>query len=263
MRKTIFFLIIFLKIFLLGKVYSLDFKEKRSLHFIVKYNPSIEETYIRKIIKEAEKYYRLITHEFYIVRERPWLGKARAKIYIAQDKKEYKEKFPCPFWSQACVNYFQKKIYTYKNQKKFSSFLAHELAHIIFREYVGEKTLPLWIDEGMAIYIEAKYANPALENFLRKKTRKMIEKKKYIDFDKINKIKLKKNESNREFINLFYAQAWSMVNFLRIRFGKIKFKEYLEKIKEGKNVEEAIFSTYGLIDNNKDFERLWKQFYLR
>ena len=191
------------------------------------------------------------------------MGKARAKIYIAQDKKEYKEKFPCPFWSQACVNYFQKKIYTYKDQEKFSSFLAHELAHIIFREYIGEKLLPLWVDEGMAIYIEAKYTNPDLENFLREKTKNMIKKKKYIDFDKINKVQLKKNEADKELIDLFYTQAWSMVNFLRIRFGKIKFKEYLEKIKEGKSIEEAIFSTYGLIDNNRDFERLWKQFYLR
>ena len=233
------------------------------MHFIVSYNPAIEEDYARKIIKEAEKYYRLITREFYIVREEPWLWDKRAKIYLAQNKEEFKEKFPCPSWSQACVNYFQKKIYTYKNQENFSSFLAHELAHIIFREYVGEKTLPLWVDEGVAIYIEAKYANPALRNLLREKIRRMIKEEKYIDFDKVNKMRLRKDESNKELINLFYVQAWSMVNFLRKRFGKIKFKECLEKIKKGKNIEEAIFSTYGLIDNNKDFERLWKQFYLR
>jgi len=262
MRKVIIFLIIFLGVY--SSVFpTQELREEKSLHFIVNYNPEIEREYIREIIKEAEEFYRIITQEFYLIRENPWLWDERAKIFVARDKEEYKNSFPCPDWSEACVNYHQKVIYTYKNQKKFSSFLAHELAHIIFREYVGRNWhLPLWIDEGVAVYVESKYANPSLEKFLMKEIRRIIKEKKYINFDKINSIFLGKN-ANKEFVNVFYIQAWSMVNFLRERFGKIKFKEYLNQISKGKDSQQMIFSTYSLIDNNEDFERLWRGFYLK
>jgi len=262
MKKVIIFLIIFLGICSFLTLAG-GLKKERSLHFIVNYNPEIEREYIRKIINEAERFYRIITQEFYFIRENPWLWDKRAKIFVAQNRQEYKDKFPCPEWSEACVNYSQKVIYTYKNQKGFSSFLAHELAHIIFREYVGENlSLPLWIDEGVAVYVESKYANPSLERFLTEKIRRIIKEKKYINFDKINNIFLKKN-ANKEFVNVFYIQAWSMVNFLRERFGRIKFKEYLNQISKGKDPQQMIFFTYGLIDNNEDFERLWREFYLK
>ena len=62
----------------------------------------------------------------------------RAKILVAKYKDEYDKKNYCPEWSGACVDYQGKAIFTYPQQKEFSLILAHELTHVIFREYLGK-----------------------------------------------------------------------------------------------------------------------------
>jgi hypothetical protein len=246
----------FISIFLSISGYAQKTKEVRSEHFIINYAPEAEE-YVYKIKDDAEYFYRKITQEFGLIREKLWSWDDRTKILIAKDKEEYLKDFSCPSWSSACVDYRSRIIYTYPLQKDFASILMHELTHIIFREYIGYNVMPLWLDEGMATY--AEYRDTMQRQMLVSLTKKLIQENKYIKFKDINNTYTIASGSDT---SLFYAQAFSMVYFLKERFGRDDFSEFLSALHSGSNLDEALRKAFRVIENTESFESNWKRFYL-
>ncbi len=235
--------------------YAQTTKELRSEHFIINYAPEAED-YVYKIKDDAEYFYRKITQEFGLIREKLWSWDERTKILIAKSKEEYLKNFSCPSWSSACVDYRNRIIYTYPMQKDFSSILMHELTHIIFREYIGYNRMPLWLDEGMATYIE--YRDTMQSSMLVASIKKVIEENKYIKFKDISNTYAIAAGSDT---SLFYAQAFSMVYFLKERFGRDDFAEFLSYLHSGNNLDEALRKAFRIIENTESFESNWKRFY--
>jgi len=246
----VFFLIIFS-----SHAYAQNAKELRSEHFIITY-PSDAEGYVYKIKDDAEYFYRKITQEFGLIRDKLWSWDERTRILIAKDKDEYLKNFSCPSWSTACVDYRSRIIYTYPMQKDFSSILLHELTHIIFREYIGYNQMPLWLDEGMATYLE--FRDTAQCRILVATTKKLIEGNKYIKFKDINSMYSIKSDVDT---SLFYTQSFSMVYFLKERFGRDDFAEFLSALHSGSTVDEALSKAFRVIENTESFELYWKKFY--
>jgi hypothetical protein len=249
------FLLYFFLIFPLY-THGAEFKELRSDHFIINYTQESED-YIYKIKEDAEYLYRKITEEFGLVRNRLWTWENRAKIIIAKDRDEYLNSFKCSSWSGACVDYHNRIIYTYPSQENFSFILSHELTHIIFREYIGYGKLPLWLDEGMATYIE--YSNSFQARLIVSLIKQLISENKYISFAQINNIY---SLSGGQDVELFYNQSFSMVYFLIGRFGRGCFSEFLSYLKEGSSLEDSLRKAFGGIENIQSFEEHWKKFYL-
>ncbi len=240
---------------------SNDFNQLKSTHFIVNYQQGVERQYASKVKQKGEYFYRKITQEFNLVRDKLWLWDNRAVIFIAKDKEQYLKNFNCPEWSSACVSYWDKIIYTYPSQKNFISILAHELTHIIFREYLKNNNLPLWLDEGMATYIEDKYAGGhykkrdyALET--------LINKGEYLPLREVTNVNtlILKNKSD-DYVNKFYLQSFSIVNFLVERYQKHRFSQFLWNLKNENNVEKALSKTYYQLKNIDELEKRWTKFY--
>ncbi|MFA5271854.1 MAG: hypothetical protein WC412_05920 [Candidatus Omnitrophota bacterium] len=231
------------------------FKEMRSEHFMINYAEGTEDA-VYKVKDDAEYYYRSITQEFGFVRDKLWSWDNRAKIIIAKDKDAYLEEFKCPSWSGACVDYYNKIIYTYPFQGGFSSVLLHELTHIIFREYIGYNKFPLWLDEGMAQYME--YRGSSQLTLIKSSIKKLIEEGKYIKFSQIGNIY---SLSQKDDPRLFYSQAFSMVYFLKERFGNGNFAQFLSYLRSNNNIEEALRRAFRVLDNTERFEAEWKRFY--
>ncbi|HDN85852.1 MAG TPA: hypothetical protein ENG49_01355 [Candidatus Omnitrophica bacterium] len=241
-----------------------DLSVLKGAHFIIYYAPEVSERYVEKVKEEAEDLYRMITQEFFLVREHPWIWEDRGKILIAKDKRDYEERFGCPLWSGACVDYKGKAIYTYPGQENFPSILCHELTHIILREYIERmERLPLWFDEGVAMYTEFNYSSSVSFQHLVDSVEKLIKRREYIEFSQMEKLTPNSLKGKSPYyVKNFYLQAWSMINFLIERFGEVKFREFLSRLRRHCDFKEALFSNYGLINNYQDFERLWKKFYL-
>jgi hypothetical protein len=227
----------------------------RSEHFIINYSQGSEGA-VYKIKDDAEYYYRSITQEFGFVRDKLWSWDNRARIIIAKDKEAYLKEFKCPSWSGACVDYYNKVIYTYPFQSGFSSVLLHELTHIIFREYIGYNKLPLWLDEGMAQYME--FRGSSRPKILVSLTKKLIEENKYIKFSQINNIYMLAEKDDPR---LFYAQAFSMVYFLKERYGNDNFAMFLSYLRSNNNILDALRRAYRNMENIDKFEFEWKRFY--
>lgn len=245
-------------IFMSLSVSAQDYKEERSHHFIIEYSPQVKSSYVNDVKKEAEYLYRSITQEFHLTRSKLWVWDNRAKIYIAKDNDEYLKKFRCQSWSAACVDYRNKIIYTFPSQRDFYSTLSHELTHIIFREYIGTVKVPLWLDEGMATYIQ--YKNKPEKRFIIAEVKKSIKDDSYIDFSKIQNIH--HLSSDKKEVDAFYWQSFSMVAFLIERYSNAKFSEFLMYLKNGRSFDEAFKKAFRSIKGTGDFQRLWKKFYV-
>lgn len=209
----------------------------------------------------AEDFYRSITQEFNLVRDKLWLWENRAKIIIAKDREDYLRRFPCPSWSAACVDYVAKTIYTYPYQEGFSSNLAHELTHIIFREYVGPGGLPLWLDEGIAVYVDNKYGKGGYRmGFTLFK--KAIREKRYIPLSELNYLTPGSlGGRSRDYVDLFYVESFSIIDFLIKKGSRDNFYRFLYFLRNGNNFNDALLKSYSSIRNMEDLEKQWIRFY--
>ncbi len=238
-----------------------DLRELRTDHFIVYYHPNVDFDYVNSIKNMCETYYRKITQEFKLVRDNPWLWERRAKIYVAQDKDDYLDRFECPPWSSACVNYHGKLIYTYPGQRKVSSMFAHELAHIIFREYAGFGTLPLWLDEAIAMYIEDKYNSGSYQNQLYI-LKRILKKDGQIPLSELAGISpWELNEKTEDYVSRFYLESFSIVHFLINKYGRDRFGHFLFFLKNGDNFQKALSKGFYQIKSMNELEKKWKKFY--
>jgi len=261
-----------LRIFAIAFVFSLlfsalpasgqqEYKQLRSEHFFINYHPDVKQDYVYRIKSKAEGFYKIITNEFNFTRHEFWLWENRAEIFIAKDRQDYLDRFRCSKWSGACVNYQKKVIYTYPDQKRFVPILAHELTHIIFREFMGAGEFPLWLDEGMATYIEDKRGGGPYRESLSL-IKQSLREGSYIKLSELDKITpARLNKKPEEYVNLFYVESFSLVNFLKKKYGEYSFSRFLYYLRQGSSVEEALGKiSYGL-ESFDSLEKLWKKFY--
>lgn len=239
-----------------------DIKELYSDHFIIISDKSIDQEYLYKIKDMAEKYYKVVTQEFNFIRNDPWLWRNRARIFVAKDKEEYAAKYNCPSWSNACVDYQGKRIFTYPQQENFSSTLSHELTHIIFREYIGKEQLPLWLDEGMAVYVASKYKKDKSDKsfaFLKQK----IRKGSYIKFSELNSITLAQLKTKpKDYIDTFYLESFSIIEFLVRKWSRYNLSNFFKFLKDGYSVADSFRKSYD-IKTLDELEKKWIRFYQR
>lgn len=220
---------------------------KKSAHFVIYYQQAPVE-YINQVARKAEHCYRSITEYLGYRRFNFWLWDNRCKIFLYPNREEYLKDTGCASWSSGHVYIIKKEIRTYIWQDKFfDTILPHEMGHIIFREFVGyKKTLPLWLDEGVACMQESD----SQERLVIAKG--LVRWKLYIDLNELSKIKT----TSLIMPFIFYSQSASTVDFLLRNYGRKKFVDFCRQLRDEENWEEALKSVYNLKDL-KQLEELW------
>ncbi len=127
--------------------------------------------------------------------------------------------------------------------------LAHEISHLI----VGMATdnpyteLPRWLDEGLAMYAEGSLP---LDN------RRALERA--IRDDRLLSIRSMSSYSGQvSQVDLFYGQAYSVVDFLLREYGREKMKALLDVFAQGALQEDALRQVYGF--GLDELDALWRQ----
>ncbi len=116
--------------------------------------------------------------------------------------------------------------------------LAHELSHIV----IGLATenpytpLPRWLDEGLAMHAEG--ALPAGNELA---LRSAIERDALISVRSLSGY-----TGDASQVDLYYGEAYSLVDYLLTTFGREKMSELLSVFKEGASQEDALQRVYGL-----------------
>ena len=257
--SKIAFLVIIINLLFCFYVYALDknLKEKRSTHFIVYYEQGVDRDFVEDIIDSAETYYEEIADNLGYRRYNFWLWDERANIYIFKNKSSYQIETNQPDWSGGCASYRDKKIWTYPHAAGFfDSILPHELGHIVFREFVGfDNNIPLWFEEGIASYQEKskRYAAKSM-------VRDLITKDELLTLQDLTSIRSARDITDNEVAEKFYAQAVSIIYYLKNKFDDHRFAILCRSLREGDNLDKALDETYFNIEDTEGLYKSWIEY---
>jgi hypothetical protein len=232
-----------------------NWNTSKSTHFIVSFK-SAPEKFIEEIISRAENYYDKIADNLGFTRFNFWLWDNRAKIYIYDNADDYRVSTGQPAWSVGAARAQEKLIYTFPYaQGFFETVLPHEMGHIIFREFVGfdNFAVPIWLDEGVASYQQTAQYPLALQQAKKAAangTLNSLEKLTAINPQSITDIAS---------VQLYYAEAISIVDYLIKEFGKDNFVLFCQDLRDKRDLQRAISSVYPF-SNLQEFDQAWQKY---
>jgi len=241
-----------------GVLASSSWTELKGEHFVIYYKRS--KSFARKTLVEAEKYYTRIAHDLgYSRRSQFWNWDNRVKIYIFSNSKSYKkhvESMGYAEWSIGYADYEKKEIVSYQKSKGFlDQTLPHEITHLMFRDFMGTKNIPIWIDEGIA-----QLQEKGSKELVRQKIKKALKSHAPIPMDRM--LFLNISEINNEHIvDFYYLQAISMIDFMIERFGPDRFSIFCRQLRDGKDIDNALqFAFPKVIRSADELQAAWLEY---
>jgi hypothetical protein len=238
-----------------------DWQELKSGHFIAYF---IQNKYFtRMLLRKAEKDYQRIAYDLgYSRYSNFWTWSNRVKIYLYPNHTSYLEATGQPEWSEGTADYKKKEIHSYSGSRDFlNSVLPHEIAHLIFRDFIGFKVkIPLWLDEGVAQWeeqIKKERICIVIRDFIKKGVFLSFEDLMELDVrllkdpDKIHiRTNLLSGRINfvvldaKSLVDLYYLESASLVGFLIDRYGTESFTEFCRRLRDGEDLEVALRVAY-------------------
>lgn len=211
---------------------------KTSDHFIIYFHEASTDT-LDRLIAHAEAYYHQLTEQLGFTRfDGFWTWDQRAKIYLYDTRDDYQRLTGQPQWSEAGARVREREIHTYVNMVGFfETLLPHELGHIIFREFIGsERPLPLWLDEGIACFLEERTKAGRLAT-----ARAIVRTARFRPLEALTQVR-RETLTDPE---AFYAEAASVIEFLFRSYGRERFVEYCRRLRARESWDGALTSVYG------------------
>ncbi len=230
---------------------------RQTEHFIVYYEDIVQS----KIVADrAEYYYEKITYDLNYERQIYWPDKCEVFIVSSREKwQQHMQKFLERFdhIGGFVPRTGEKEIYLCALSLPYLSVsFPHELTHLIFREFAQDEYIPLWLNEGLAIYESGLigYADAMLRDKVKDVThipvKKLVEMKDY--------------PQSKEETELFYAQSEKAVEFLITQHGRKQFSRFCQLLISGRTFAESLDLVYGGKYYNQDeFRRAWIKYVLR
>jgi len=220
-----------------------DWLELKGTHFIVYYGG--EKPDAAKIMRSAEHYYKKIAKNLGYERlHNFWLFDGRCRIYVYPSRELFHQFQPqAPAWSGGFAEYEEKKIIGFIDGPDFvKTALPHEIAHLILRDYLDSRgtsgNVPMWLDEGVALSQET-LRRPALEEMVWKS----FQNRTFIPIDKLTNMRVALAKHHSE-VELYYAQAALLIDFLMKRSRKNEFVEFCRALRDGLEVDQALSRGY-------------------
>ena len=213
----------------------------KSEHFIVYYRGR-DQKFPSLVLSQAEFYYDAIAVALgYSRRDNFWLWEKRCLIYLYPSKTEFHHETRQAEWSGGYAVADKRTIVSYLGDSQFlDSILPHELAHLVFRDFVGAHKpgiIPLWLDEGVAMSQEK-----AKREYFDRLVAQMISKKTWAPLKTLSQIR-SLNGMDTHQSAIFYAESQSLVRFL-LGFGPTRFVQFCRDLRDGKTLEDAFRANY-------------------
>jgi hypothetical protein len=247
--KKLCYIVLVIIVFLIpqNNVFADDWQVRNSRHLII-YHKGSPADYLNQLIISAERYYRSITDNLGFKRFDFWSWDNRCKVYLYPDSESYVQATGGIAWSRAHVDVAAKHIKTYAGQEGFfDTILPHEMAHIIFREFIGfDKKLPLWIDEGIAMLAESDSSQRLMS------ARGIVANNRHVPIRELSGI--------RSYASIdpyvFYSQSASIVDFLLNRYGRHNFVVFCRALRDRDDWQDALRRAYR-INSIEELESRW------
>ncbi len=280
MMKILNFVIINIIILVLSSAASFAQEEQqlKGDHFIIFF--TTDKDFAERVLDKAEHDYDRIAADLGYARySNFWTWANRVKIYIYPDHACFLNESGQPEWSAGMANYAKKEILTFSGCQNFLiSVLPHEIAHLIFRDFVGFKSvIPLWLDEGVAQWEEEFRRNEIkmiTKSYLEDDTLLSLEDMMELDIRTVqdtDKLHLRTTNvaghanffiiDGKTLVRLYYLQSASLVGFLIEEYGATNFTNFCRKLRDGKNLEAALHSVYPTcLSSISELEQKWVEY---
>ncbi len=184
----------------------------------------------------AEALYKSMCRDLGMTRRTDfWLGDRRATIVLYTDLAEFQRATGSPAWAAGRANPGTRRIELVGvTIATLESDLAHELAHLVFRDYVATSpNVPLWLDEGVAQWLSRP--DPAASVSVGLAAR--------IPLVELTGLRAADLPDTGEAIT-FYQQAASLVEFLVTTQGPARSGEFCRHLRDGRSLADALRFTY-------------------
>jgi hypothetical protein len=278
-NKLKLFLFILLGGFCLAAGYAGEWRENKSEHFIVNFIQ--DEKFAQDVLDAAEKDYRRIAYDLGYARYSEfWTWDKRVKIYIFSTREAFLKATGQPSWSEGMADYTNKQIVSYVWGKGFvESLLPHEIAHLVFRDFVGfQGDIPLWLDEGVAQWEEEakrKEVKGLVQHYYDQDNLLLISDIMRLNIENLKGkqgvlIRATKTKDGKDgvlflsannLIEIYYLESVSLIGYLIEKFGSQSFSAFCRELRDGKSVEEALKIAYPLhIRSIAEFEAGWREY---
>jgi len=230
-----------------------SWQKMRGQDFIIYYRTDVPDDFVQTTMDTAEEEFKRVTDNLGITNNQSWAMKDQIKIYIYSDKIDYVKNGGQAGWSHGVAFAKAKTVKLYPDASGFfDSLLPHELGHIIFRDYIGYTAdIPLWFEEGVAIYQEK--AKRLGSNETVKDT---IQNGQFIPLSQLTGMRLYKN-TNDQVVDLFYAESASAVYYMITELGEQEFYLFCNELKSGTPFLEALHKVYLRFNTIDDVNQAW------
>ena len=167
----------------------------------------------------------------------------RIFVMMFRSKDKYADYSAMPEWSVAATDLDNHSVYIMEH-KNFKGNFVHELTHIYYDGFFRPALSPLWMSEGFAVRKQAA-AQTADENAWIKREKDIFRSGEYINFEQFINAQDLGKYSKQDALT-WYAQAFSVINYLLTNKTRDEFYQFSKNIKEGMPLERALFRAYGM-----------------
>ncbi len=229
-------------------------QEVKSEHFIIKHQ-GVPSSFVKEVVSAAEAHYRQTMSTLGFTRYKGWTWAERVKISIYNSRQDYVASAHNT-WSGGQVNPATKEIVTFPSENGFfDSILPHELGHIIFREAAGfNENIPLWLDEGVAMYQERAKGIGADGS-----VKELIKAGSYIPLAELDSMALGA-KTDRAVVDAFYNESASLVGFLIKKYEVYRFERLCHELQKGRWGMVALKKSYMQFEGLGDLEKAWRKY---
>lgn len=160
-----------------------------------------------------------------------------------------------PAWSGASSDLRADTMYVIEGDS-FYPLSVHELTHLYFDGYFLPTISPLWLSEGMAVYMQINTTKQK-PSWVDRSLRRIL-KGEFIPFEEMTVLETLNDYSTAQ-AELWYTQAYSVVSYLLKTRSRDEFYRFCNELKAKTPLHQALYRAYGMPFNRISvLENVWR-----
>ena len=163
-------------------------------------------------------------------------------VMLFSSKDSYHDFTHLPSWSGASSDLQADTMYVIEGNS-FYALSVHELTHLYFDGYFLPTISPLWLSEGMAVYMQI-YASKQKPSWIDHSLRRILSGE-IIPFDEMTATEDLSSYDTPQ-AELWYTQAYSVVDYLLNNRTRDEFYKFCNELKNKTPLYQALYRAYGM-----------------
>ncbi len=176
-------------------------------------------------------------------------------VMLFDQKQSYTDFTNRPAWSGAASDLQSDTMYVIE-KTGFYPLTVHELTHLYFDQYFLPRLSPLWLSEGVAVYMQV-YASKQKPGYAIKRLKQILDTGKMIPFEEMMNAQTLKDYP-KDKAEMWYTQAYALVDYLLNTRSRDEFYKFCTELKNGTPVHQALYRAYGMPFNKvSTLQNVW------